>query len=284
MMYSPISSVVARNATTVYLLVQIATFWPIWKWYIARMTDGSDEPWGVLALATAIAVTIGQRRQMTLSQNHLVVSTGLVLVYICIYPWSPTLVTALVVNASLACTLSAMLGNKGIHTGLLGLLVLSLPIIASLQFYLGYPIRWFSAHCSSLLLQALSIPALADGATLLWRGESVMVDAPCSGIKMLWSGLFLSFTCSSLNRLNALQTLTAYWLASGMIFVGNVCRVSVLFFSESGIVDTPPWFHKGVGIAIFLVVAGTVVWINNRLARRDGEIIRCPLPHTVSQY
>ena len=34
------------------LAMQGVAFWPVWRWYGERITDGSDEPWGIVALAT----------------------------------------------------------------------------------------------------------------------------------------------------------------------------------------------------------------------------------------
>jgi hypothetical protein len=37
----------------VLLLLQAIAFWPVWRWYAARITDSSDDAWGWIALATA---------------------------------------------------------------------------------------------------------------------------------------------------------------------------------------------------------------------------------------
>ena len=38
------------------LALQLIAFWHIWVWYLKRITDISDEPWGILALLTAIII------------------------------------------------------------------------------------------------------------------------------------------------------------------------------------------------------------------------------------
>ena len=45
-------------STRLFLLAQFVTFWPVWRWYIERMVDGSDEPWGILALATVVILIV----------------------------------------------------------------------------------------------------------------------------------------------------------------------------------------------------------------------------------
>jgi len=36
------------------LALQAAALWPIWLWYAKRTADGSDEPWGLLALGAVL--------------------------------------------------------------------------------------------------------------------------------------------------------------------------------------------------------------------------------------
>ena len=71
----------------------------------------------------------------------------------------------------------------------LGLSLLSLPLLASLQFYAGYPLRVVTAEASRWLLPPASA-SQRSGASLLVNGQLVIVDAPCSGVQMLWLGYF----------------------------------------------------------------------------------------------
>ena len=43
-------------------LVALAS-WPIWSWYARRMQDGSDDPWGLLALVPLGALLAGERHE-----------------------------------------------------------------------------------------------------------------------------------------------------------------------------------------------------------------------------
>ena len=40
------------------LLLQAAAFWPVWRWYAARVTDSSDDAWGWVALVTAAIMLV----------------------------------------------------------------------------------------------------------------------------------------------------------------------------------------------------------------------------------
>jgi len=56
------------RTTTVIVLLLLA-FWPVWHWYAKRMIDGSDAPWGLLALATAIGYLAWTETSKTVQQD-----------------------------------------------------------------------------------------------------------------------------------------------------------------------------------------------------------------------
>ncbi|HJP94285.1 MAG TPA: hypothetical protein VJ875_20160 [Pyrinomonadaceae bacterium] len=33
--------------------LQLVAFWDVWRWYISRAVDSSDQPWGLLAFIAA---------------------------------------------------------------------------------------------------------------------------------------------------------------------------------------------------------------------------------------
>ena len=73
-----------------------------------------------------------------------------------------------------------------------GLMLLALPIIPPLQFYVGYPLRLATAFVSARLLSLHGLSIDAVGTCLDWNGTLIAVDAPCSGVRMLWTGLYLA--------------------------------------------------------------------------------------------
>lgn len=62
------------------IVAQLAAFWPVWCWYVSRMTDGSDEPLGILALITVL-VLAGREERKVLYEGDLIFSTLLMLLY-----------------------------------------------------------------------------------------------------------------------------------------------------------------------------------------------------------
>ena len=48
------------------LLLQLAALWPHWNWMARRSGDGSDEPWGVVALLVVGVLVWMDRSQVEL--------------------------------------------------------------------------------------------------------------------------------------------------------------------------------------------------------------------------
>ena len=155
-----------------------------------------------------------------------------------------------------------------------GLVALALPVLPSLQFTLGYPMRIVSAALATALLQAHGLVVARQGTFLVWHDEMVQFDAPCSGVNMLWAGLLLTLMGCVLLRLPAPKVMLAVGLSITLAIAGNVLRASSLFYVEAGLVpDAPGWWHDGIGIVAFTLSAAVTLWLLGRL--RDREAVAC---------
>jgi exosortase/archaeosortase family protein len=150
-----------------------------------------------------------------------------------------------------------------------GLVALALPVLPSLQFTLGYPMRVVSATLTVVLLQAQGLMVSRQGTFLVWRDEMVQFDAPCSGVNMLWAGLLLTLMGCVLLRFGALKVLVALGLSLALAIACNVLRAASLFYIETGLVPAAPaWWHDGTGVAAFLLSAAVTLWLLGRLRGR----------------
>ncbi len=233
-----------RGQGALCLALLLAAFWPLYGWYAGRLGDGSEEPWA-LALLPLVACLGRPPERLDLRWT-----AGMLSLYALAYPFAPSLVRAGLAALALAAFLSAWRQARGIDPGLAGLLVLSLPALTTLSFYLGYPLRAFCASLAALLLGVE-----AEGAALRFEGGLVSVDAPCSGFRMLWVGLLLVFLLGVLRRWSLRTTLLWTGLTALLLLAGNVVRIGSLFFLETGLVQAPGWFHEGVGVVVFAGVA-----------------------------
>lgn len=239
----------------VLLILQVPAFWPVWKWYILRLSEPSDDAWGILALVTVITLLWWQKPAARLTSSQVAVSTLFVLVYAATYPWLPALLRAGMACLAMASTVSAWRYGTVLHLGTWGLLGLSLPLISSWQFYLGYPLRVWSGTLAALMLQLSGFAVQREGTSLNWGGQYIWIDAPCSGVQMLWVGYYLTFTLACLYGLGRWKTVGAMLLACLAVLLGNALRAAALFYIEAGIVVAPAWTHTGIGMVVFLGIA-----------------------------
>ena len=107
-------------------------------WFAARLHDGNDEPLGIVPLAAALCFFWRERRTLPeiTAVRLALVFTGTAAVFVLPLPPMLRALAALGV-----LTVAAQVRQPAI----IGLLSLSLPVMASLQFYAGYPLRWLTA-------------------------------------------------------------------------------------------------------------------------------------------
>jgi exosortase len=262
-----------------------ACFWPVWHWYAARLGDGSDEPWAVMALLAAVALSWPRAGFRWNARDPLLLAAGgLTLLYAVLAPFAPPLPRAVVAMAALGCSWISVSNARDKLPAVICLLVLSVPVIASLQFYAGYPLRALTAAGATGLLNFLGGDVVRSGTNMIEHGRTVLVDAPCSGVRMLWTG---SVLCAALAAMRPHLTWGA--MARALAFVlpvvlaANCLRAAALFLIETA--DTPPpaWWHSLVGVASF-AFAGILLLacdaLQSRRYRRRGERLRFLVPHT----
>ncbi len=222
------------------------------------MTDGSDEPWGIVAAVTVAFLVAREWRTLRApSDRALLACAGLALAAATASLVAPPLFAAAVAMLALATFLNGARPHEP-AAPLATLLLLALPVIATLQFYLGYPLRWLTAHAAAPLLSVAGLDVRAAGAALQWGAKTILVDPPCAGIGMLWIGSYAAALFSHMQRADALRTLANGAAAAAIVFAANVARNTALFFPETRLVDLPEGFHPAIGLA---AMAGAIVSI-----------------------
>ncbi|MEZ5305221.1 MAG: archaeosortase/exosortase family protein [Verrucomicrobiales bacterium] len=141
----------------------------------------SDEPLGIFALLLAAWFGWRQRRAVKPGAAGVAAAIGAV---VCLALAAPPPPLRCMRRHGSACF--RWRSVSGAPRGVAALMFLSLPLVASL-----HPTS--ATRCAPLrrraaaLLRLTRIGVSASGAVLDWRGTSVAVDAPCSGVRMLWS-------------------------------------------------------------------------------------------------
>lgn len=250
--------------------LQVAAFWEVWHWYVTRAVYSWDQPWGLLALVAALALLFASRKPLPKEDRPLLLPTLLIVFYFATYLVFPPLARAGIAFTALAVTLTSLRFGKHFHPGLFGLFCLSLPAIPTVQFFGGYPMRVVVAQLTAPILRLGGFIVVPEGTCLNWAGKLIWIDAPCSGIKMLWVGLFLTFVLLCLYELPLFKTILLMPLVLLVIIAGNVFRAVALFYLEAGVLQMPSWGHEYAGLVAFALQAVAIVWIVFRL--RKGNV------------
>lgn len=258
---------VSRSGLIAAVLLALA-FWPVARWYGLRLDDGSDEPMGLLALLAAGWFLWRDREGLGMSRFSITAGAIGLIVYLLAFPWLPPMFRALA--AIVIAGTVFRIGRAPAGTWLL--LVLSLPVVASLQFYAGWPLRLGAATVAEGSLQLLGLEVVREGVALLWQRQRIEVDVPCSGVRMLWTGLFFHGVLAAERRIALRTMLWLTPLSIGLILAANVLRTVLLFFKESGLVVLPEWTHEGIGVLVFAGLIGGLFAMHRRLPMRVEKV------------
>jgi exosortase/archaeosortase family protein len=254
-------------------MLVIGATWDAWRWYVSRISAAPEEA-AALAMTMALLIGMGIARRSPaapLPPIPLPVIAGLLALYAVGHWVLPHIIrAAIAITATLFCLHLACFRQRP-PIAFWGLVSSALPVLPSLQFTLGYPMRVVSAALAVASLQANGLAVERQGTFLLWRGETIQFDAPCSGVNMLWAGLLLTLMGCVVLRLGARMVAIAVMLSIALALAANVLRASSLFYIEAGMVSAAPrWWHEGIGIAAFMLSAAITLWLLRRLRHREA--------------
>jgi exosortase/archaeosortase family protein len=247
---------IARRPAMLVALHALA-FWPVWRWYGDRLDDGGDERWALAALAAAVFVSWPARGFRFRPRDPLLAAAAvLTLVYAAVAPFAPPLARALLAMGALAATWTSVAEARARFWPVIGLLVLSVPVIESLQFYAGYPLRLVSAAGATALLDVAGFDVARVGTNMSMGTHLVLVDAPCSGVRMLWTGcLLVCVLAAQRERIGAARFALAGALAVPLVLAANSLRAALLFALETRAAPPSSFWHAMVGVVSFAMVA-----------------------------
>ena len=261
------------------LALLAVSLWPTWRWLAARLEDSGEEAWGIIGLLGTVLVVLNNRigslsdidRLRTTDRRMGWLPILATILYAASYPFLSPLPRALIALTALGTLLPSLVLRRNAAVHAAGFLFLSLPVMPSLQFYLGYPLRVVSGEVAARLINASGFPVVRNGTLLSWQDRLVFIDAPCSGVKMLWAGMVLALALSALRGHGPLRTLAMAAAALFAVIAANILRTTALFFLETGVVQGPPWAHSAIGMSAFLSAAALVVWIDR--TRRPSHAV-----------
>jgi exosortase/archaeosortase family protein len=195
-------------------------------------------------------------------------------------PALPPLAAGLVAVMALACGLLAFLPRRVAALPVAGLAVLALPLLSSLQFYAGYPLRVVTAEASRWLL-APGFSVAREGASLMVDGRLVIVDAPCSGVQMVWLGYFTACAVALWAGHSDRGFLRRLPMVGLLVLGGNIVRNSLLIAFEAAGHPLTPWAHNLLGLLILAAVCGGIARLMAPV-RTEPPFAEQPIPGLIT--
>ena len=253
-----------------WLGLQAAALWPHGAWMARRVQDGSDEPLGLAALALLLMLLVARSHALRIAPQTgwLAASALLTLAANAALLAAPPLLCALIGALALAAALMAWLPARGPRAPLAGLVVLALPLISSLQYYGGYPLRVLTAQLSAWVLRIRRHRGGARRRLDAGARAAGIVDAPCSGVQMVWMAYFCACAVAALTALRDGDFLKRLPAIGALVLVGNVLRNSLLVALESRPQGLDADIHQAIGLTVLAVVCAAVA-VKMKGARHD---------------
>jgi len=260
------------------IMLLFGAFWPVWVWYIQRYFDRSDEPLGAFALATFLLILFLRREKTHLTPpNKVELITGIasIVLYIATFWWAPKAVDGVFAVTALGIFLPHLLSQNKLRFCDWTLLYMTLPIVSTLNFYLGFPFRFIVAQLASALLWLCRYPVSVGGVSIYANGQFLEIDPPCGGIKILWFFVFLATSFAGMLRFDKKNTFRIIATSITFAILGNPLRVALLFILQvNGMLqgETEHAIHIGIGISVYSILSLVFTWIAiSMLPRTQAE-------------
>jgi exosortase/archaeosortase family protein len=246
-------------------------FWDAWFALVAR-ADSLETAGPLVLVAAALAAPVCARllRSQALQPIPIAPLIALTMAYAIAAIWAPPLVRIAIAVIAILLTLHMAGGAGAPRAPFVGLVVLALPVLPSLEFYTAYPMRIVSAAITVRLLDVQGINAIQDGVALRVGERLFEFDAPCAGVRMLWAGCFLVSAAAFLHGFGwARYSATLIFAVIAMVFA-NAVRAASLVHVEGGAlpIATGDWLHSGVGVTAFSMAAVAMLAVIESLARQ----------------
>lgn len=251
-----------RSPPAAWLACIAAALLPAWWWMGRRLVDRSDDPLGLVTIAALGVLAWRHRGALRVSPRLGWLALALLgaLFSTLAIGVLPPLATALLAVFALGAALAAFLPGTVASAPVLGLALLSLPWIASLQFYAGYPLRALTAEASRWLLAPFFAVERA-GSALRVDGHLVIVDAPCSGVQLLWLGYFTACVVALHAGRTSRSFLARLPGVSVCVLLANIARNTLLVALEGAGHGAAGWAHEAIGLVVLAAACGAIAWV-----------------------
>ena len=258
-----------------FLGLQLAAFAPSLHWALGKTMHSSESRWELVPAVVLVVLVLAARGEWRSSEPPWRAAAAGVAGVATLSVLQVPLLQALAATVCICASLAWLVPRRGFFVRAFALGALALPVLPLLQYQLGYPLRAVVAGASAPILRASGLAVTQEGTCLAVGERLLLVDAPCSGLRMLWTGLFLTVLLAALFRFDTVRTLSALGLAFLAILAANIARTIALVQIELATGSTPGWAHEGIGLVAQAGVAACLTVVLGRWARTDGGGAAC---------
>lgn len=251
-------------------------------WIVGTWTDDTYQSFGFLALGV---IVLRGRRLPALrdapSLPHLVGLVAVAALDLLAARLGINLLSALLAVLALhlwAVSFRCYQGRWFLQPQLL-LALLCLPAAFYLNVLCGHQLQQLVARVAGAGLALYGLPLTGVEGTLIHvGGAAVAVDAACSGVKLLVSGLVFGLLAQPHGAAGWLRR-TAFWAAlGGLLLCANVARVMSLALAHLRLGQSPSEAaHQAIGLAAFVFACVAALLLSRVLSRRDAAPVAAPM-------
>ena len=245
----------ARHA----LLLLVVVYWNAWGLLIDRISDGVAVIPVLILLTVFVIVWIKLTPE---KQVPIFLICVCLIIYIAASIWGTALIKISAASIGILITCSYGLGAKKPPFAAIGIGILALPILPSLDFYIAWPVRQISAKLTAGLLKLNGFTVHVEGVAIAWQDQLLLFDGPCSGVRMLWASLLLTSILSFIGKIGPWRYILALIITTVLAIFANALRAASLFYIETGFVPIMegPIFHEMVGVSSFIMLCALLVY------------------------
>lgn len=238
------------------LLAVLVAFWDVWRWWGDRILFGADAAYGLLAFGVALAAVLRAPRGLA-SRGDFRAAAAATVAYAVVRPFTPPSVAAFFALLAVLFAVLAVFGAR-LPAACPALCVLALPVVPQLDFFAGYPLRAAAAITAQAWLGLAGEFFDRTGAVLVRDGRVFAVDAPCSGVRMLWSALLLSAGLCAWRDLGPVRSFLIAAGTSAAVVLANGFRTAAILMPDWRGSPLSPAQHAAVGVVAFAALAAVV--------------------------
>lgn len=160
------------------ILLLAIVFWDAWRLLVGRIGDGAAAIPIILLLA-GFVVTWNRLKPDRLVPVILVCS--ILVAFIAASILGTAMIKIGAALASIVLVVHRGLRGEKPPFAAIGIGLLALPILPSLDFYLAWPMRQLSAILTAGLLRLNGFSVSVEGVAIAWQDQLLLFDGPCSG-------------------------------------------------------------------------------------------------------